>query len=92
MSNFIISYDLNGQHPTHAEMDKNIEQLGEPYARILETVWYVGSSRTVSQIHDYVNSILSENDSLLVIEGDEASFRNLLIDDQALVQAWGRNR
>lgn len=92
MANFIVSYDLNGPRPSHAEMDKHMEKAGWSRARILETVWYVGANANYEQVFDYVNSILSKNDQLIVIDAREAIFRNLLVSNQSLVDAWNRNR
>jgi hypothetical protein len=92
MANYIVSYDLNGPRPTHAEMDRHLEQLGAPYARILETVWYVGYDGTASGLLDYAKSILGSEDLLLVVEAKEAAWTSLLVDTASLQAAWNQNR
>lgn len=92
MGNFIVSYDLNGPSPTHAEMDEHLKTLNVDRGRILETVWYVGYSGTLDQLYDYVDRILSVNDRLFVTECREAVLRNLLVTSSSLISAWNRNR
>jgi hypothetical protein len=92
MANFIVSYDLNGPRPTHAEMDKHLATLHASKGRILETVWYVGYSGTFNALYDHVKSILGPEDRLLVVEASEAVFSNLLVNDESLIAAWRQNR
>ena len=92
MANFIVSYDLNGPYPSHQQMDDHIRQLPCRYGRILETVWYVGFAGTRQGLFDYVRSILSPNDQLLVVDCLDASFVNLLVNQQEFVDAWNANR
>ncbi|MGF7172107.1 hypothetical protein FHS91_003812 [Sphingobium xanthum] len=91
MANYFVSYDLNGSTPTHEQMDKHMATAGWARGRVLETVWYVGTPMNLDAVFDHVNSILSNNDQLLVIDARNASFRNLLITDESLQQAWGQN-
>lgn len=91
MSNYIVSYDLNGSTPTHKQMDDHLETLGASRGRILETVWYVAYSGTTQQLYSHVNSILSSNDRLIVIEAKGAVFRDLLIKDDSLIAHWNNN-
>jgi len=69
-----------------------LDGLGAARARILETVWYVGWHGSYEDLFEHINSIMSANDSLLVVEGKEAIWRNLLVADDALVEAWNENR
>jgi len=92
LANFIVSYDLNGPNPSHQQVDECLEQLGATRARILETVWYVGWAGSRSDLFEAVNSLLSANDQLIVVQAVDATFRNLLVDKQALVEAWNTNR
>lgn len=78
MSNYFLTYDLNGSTPTHATMDKHIKAFSPQAARVLETVWYISSSKTRIDLYNHVNSILSSNDRVLVIEASAAYYRNLL--------------
>lgn len=91
MKNLIVSYDLNGNVPTHAEMDKHIKAGCFQYARILETVWFVKTNYTAREMFEYMNSILSANDRLIVVEASDGIWRNLLINAQALEGAWNNN-
>lgn len=88
--NYLVSYDLNGPFPTHAQIDKHIEAGSALYGRILETVWYVQSAMNVKQLYDYVNSILSANDRLIVVEVGDGWVRNLLVDTPSLQGAWAK--
>ena len=88
MARYFLSYDLNGSTPTHSEMDKHLEKSFSSRQRILETVWFVCSNKTTSQVFDYVNSILSNNDRLIVIEANSGVWRNLLGGDQTLLKKW----
>lgn len=91
MANYIVSYDLNGPVPTHAQMDKHMENAGWARGRILETVWYVGAAMTQQQVFAHINSILTNNDRLIVVAASDATFRNLLVTDAALQKAWAAN-
>ena len=91
MANYIVSYDLNGSHPTHSDMDKHMASVGYARGRILETVWYVGSSANLSEVYNHINSILSTNDRLIVVEAVESQWRNLLVNSDELISAWSNN-
>ena len=92
MRNFIVSYDLNGPHPTHAEMDEHLDKVQCNYGRILETVWFIKANTTADALAAYIKQILSKNDRLVVVQGGAAIFDNLLIEDQAVVNAWNNQR
>lgn len=87
MPHYIISYDLNGPVPTHAQMDKALNSLSVEYGRVLETVWYVHSSQTIEQVAAQVNALLSKNDQFLVVEISKMQWRNLKVSDAALKAA-----
>jgi hypothetical protein len=91
MANYIVSYDLNGPKPTHKEMDDHMETAGWSRARILETVWWVGTSQTRSQVYNHVNEILSKNDQVIVVAASGANWRNLLVTSESLLAAWNAN-
>ena len=92
MANYLLSYDLNGSDPTHEDMDDHLDDSGWETARILETVWYIGAEATKKQVYEYVNSILSKNDRIIVAPVSDASFRNLLISGVDFREAWKRNK
>jgi hypothetical protein len=86
MANFIITYDLNGPHPSHKEMDDRILALGAAFVRgrILETVWYVAGPTTSVDLRNYLLPILDREDSIFVAETLNAAWMNLLVDSAAL--------
>lgn len=88
MANYVISYDLNGPTPSHASMDQHMKKAGWIYGRILETVWYVATKHTTKEVFDYINSILSNNDRLIVVHAQDAHLRNLLIKTESIQAAW----
>lgn len=92
MASFIVSYDLNGPHPSHKEMDQHLAKLGAARARILETIWYVGANSTAPQLRDYIRSILDQEDLLLVADATDAAWTKLLVNGQSLIDAWKENQ
>lgn len=91
MANYIVSYDLNGPHPSHKQMDDHLEKLGVARARILELVWYIGYSGTKKQLLDHIKSILGKEDLLIVVEANSATWTKLLVNDRSLIEAWSAN-
>lgn len=92
MANYIVSYDLNGERPTHEEMDDHLGKIGAARGRILETVWYVGFAGTIRALQDHAKSILGSEDLLLVVEAKVATWTQLLVDTESLKASWQRNR
>lgn len=88
MANYIISYDLNGYLPSHAMVDRHIRSLGIECARTLESEWYVRSSLSLAEIGTRMESILSPNDRLAIIEAKDMWVRNLLVETAPLQRAW----
>lgn len=88
--NYIVSYDLNGPVPTHAQMDAHIAKFAVEYGRILETVWYVRSGLSCEAVYNYMNSILSPNDRIIVVDAKDMWMRNLLLDIPSIQQAWAK--
>jgi hypothetical protein len=88
LKNFIVSYDLNGRTPTHAQMDAHIKAGCRQYGRILETVWYIQADTTADALAIYLWQIMSPNDRLMVVEGGRAMFKNLLVRDDEVIKAW----
>ena len=84
MPHYLITYDLNGPFPTHAQIDKVLKSLSAEYGRVLETVWYIRSSDTIEKVAAEVNALLSTNDQLLVVEISKMQWRNLKVSDVAL--------
>jgi hypothetical protein len=90
MANFIVTYDLNGPRPSHKEMDEFLESLVANRGRVLETVWWVDYAGTAAQLRDRLKTILGKEDLLLVIEAKSAAWTKLLVDNNALIQAWNK--
>ena len=88
MANYVFSYDLNGQRPTHDEMDEHLEKSGWSVGRVLETVWYIGTDSDSAAVTKYATSILSDNDSYVVVTASYMEFENLLTDEGSLQRAW----
>lgn len=82
MANFLATYDLNGPHPTHKQMDDHLRALGPTFlrGRILETVWYVAGPTNASELKGYIQRVLSPNDLLIVAEITSAAWTELLVD------------
>lgn len=92
MANYVVSYDLNGSTPTHKQMDDHIaKKAGWTRGRVLETVWYIGTTDAKEEVYKHFNAILSANDRLLVVVAADAIWRNLLISDDSLKAAWSAN-
>jgi hypothetical protein len=91
MTNFFVSYDLNGSTPTHAQMDKHLKAVAGVYGRVLETVWYLTYRGSASQLRVYLERVLSLNDRVLVMQVDALSWRNLLISDASLKRSLDAN-
>lgn len=88
MANFIVTYDLNGPTPSHKQMDDHLAKLAAKRGRVLETVWWLDYSGTAPELRDQVKTILGKEDLLLVIEAKSAAWTKLLVDNEALKQAW----
>ncbi len=88
MANFVVTYDLNGPRPSHKEMDDHISKIVANRGRVLETVWWVDFAGTAAQLRDRLRTILGPEDLLLVIEGRSAAWTKLLVNSDALKQAW----
>lgn len=88
MPNFIVSYDLNGPRPSHKEMDAHLSRIGSGRARLLETVWWINHPGTAEQLRDQITAILRPEDRLLVCECTDAAWQRLLVNGDALANAW----
>ena len=87
-TNYFVSYDLNGQRPAHAEMDQHLAKLGSCVHRVLETVWYVRTSKSLTEMYEYVNNFVSPNDRVLIIEATDCWMRNLLVPVESIQNCW----
>lgn len=92
MANYIVTYDLNGIMPTHAQVDAHIATKSDwKRGRVLETVWYIGTNASVHDVYDHFTKILGTNDRLLVVKLGNISYRNLLVDTSQLQAALLNN-
>jgi hypothetical protein len=96
--NFILSYDLNGPHPTHKQMDRHLSLVAPTYGRLLETVWYAAYAGQAADLRLYVQRIFPpydppgpRGDRVLVVQVASASWRNLLVRGQSLQAALTAN-
>lgn len=94
MANFLVTYDLNGPHPTHKQMDDHLHALGATFVRgrILETVWYVAGPTTAILLRAYIQRILSQDDLLIVAEVTSVAWTGLLVDSAEFKAAFERNQ
>lgn len=90
MANFIVTYDLNGPHPSHKQMDDHLACVGANRARVLETVWWVDYSGTAAQLRDHLQTILRREDGLLVCAVSSAAWQSLLVSDAPFKAAFER--
>ena len=88
MANFIVTYDLNGPNPSHKKMDETIHHLAATYGRVLETVWWLDYPGTAAALRDRLKTILGTEDLLLVIECKSAAWTKLLVNTEALKNAF----
>lgn len=90
MANFLVTYDLNGPHPSHKKMDDLIPKLGATCGRLLETVWWVDYTGTAAGPRDRLKTILGPEDLLLVVECKSAAWTKLLVNSQAFKDAFNK--
>ncbi|WP_339831191.1 hypothetical protein [uncultured Parvibaculum sp.] len=90
MANFIVTYDLNGPHPSHKEMDDHLQRLTARRGRVLESVWWVSYPGTAAALRDQLKTILGAEDLLLVIEAKSAAWTKLLVKNDSFIEAWNK--
>jgi hypothetical protein len=88
MPNYLVSYDLNGPHPTHGEIDQHLRKAISVGGRILETVWHIQYEGDVQDLFNYIMQILSPNDRLLVVRAEEGRCHNLIPGDLPVINTW----
>ncbi|MDX1819293.1 MAG: hypothetical protein R3197_00225 [Paracoccaceae bacterium] len=88
MANYIVTYDLNGPTPSHKQIDDHLSRVGANRGRVLETVWWVDYSGSAEQLFAYLQTIIRQEDSLLVLAVSVAAWQNLLVDGQAFKAAF----
>ncbi|MDW3222033.1 MAG: hypothetical protein R8G34_03985 [Paracoccaceae bacterium] len=90
MANMLVTYDLNGPHPSHKEMDDLIPKLAVTYGRVLETVWWVDYPGTAAQLRDRLKTILGSEDLLLLVECKSAAWTKTLLDSKSFKDAFNK--
>jgi hypothetical protein len=68
----VITYDLNTPGQKYNELYKAIKGLGDS-AHPLDSVWFVRTSLSTSQIYNRLKTYIDQNDWLLVFEADEST-------------------
>lgn len=90
MANMLVTYDLNGPNPSHKQMDDLIPKLGVNSGRVLETVWWLDYPGTAAALRDRLQTILGNEDLLLVVECKSAAWTKLLVNGQAFKNAFSK--
>jgi hypothetical protein len=78
VANYIFTYLATDGEPSRAEMDSHIDQQGSwTTARILETMWYIGTTDPSETVTAFLTGILSDDASYLVAACSHIDSRNL---------------
>lgn len=92
MANYILTYDLFGRVPTHAQVDAHIAKAGfKEFAKILDDGWYIGTPHNIAAVHRYFMKIFSENDRIVLIEIKRTMLENLEVPTEEIEEALKRN-
>lgn len=84
---YIISYDLIGPERDYESLISKIKSYGT-WAKALESVWLIRSTKSSSEIRDDLKSVIDSNDKLLIIENSGGwATRNI----SKSVTEWIRN-
>ncbi len=67
MKNYLISYDLNQTGKNYADLTAAIQTYANA-RRLLQSVWFIHSSKSSSAIRDHLFSYMDNNDELIVVE------------------------
>ena len=72
MSNKIISYDLIASGKDYSELYRAIRRIDSKAVRVLNSVWWITSPLSVSEILNQLSSSVDHNDRLMVaaVSGD----------------------
>lgn len=91
MANYIFSYDLNEPRPTPQQMDDLLKAGPWSTERLLETVWHIGTGDRHGIVVSYLRTILPDNQRFVLVDANELTFRGLLVEETAIVNAWARH-
>lgn len=83
--NLIITYDLYHPGQGYDRVEKAIKLLGT-WEKLLQTVWYVRSTRTAEQARDAIWNVMDRNDKLLVVEASASAWVGF--DADTMLQDW----
>lgn len=88
MTNLIVSYDLMSPGQNYQRVAAAIQSLG-PWAKLLESTWYVKTDLNCTQALDVVAKAADRNDKVLVVEASSAAARNVdLVPWKFLLDRW----
>lgn len=79
-NNLFISYDLNSPGQDYTTLIKKIQSLGS-WAKVQKSHWYVRSNHSATEARELILPTIDNNDSLIVIEANEAAWYNLDVSD-----------
>lgn len=74
----IISYDLRTPGRDYSSLYRAIYMIDPNATRILESVWWLTTWRSVSTVQSALSQSIDYNDRLLVVAAGEAKGTNLL--------------
>lgn len=78
---FIISYDLCQPNRDYSSLYNAIKAFGT-WGRLTESTWAIVSSRTCSEIRDYLMRFIDNNDRLIVLLcGRHAAWTKLIANN-----------
>lgn len=66
MQTHLITYDLKAPGRDYARLFQAIKSYNR-WAKVLESVWFVASEKTASEIRDHLKGFVDGNDKLLVV-------------------------
>jgi hypothetical protein len=77
-NNIFISYDLKSPGQDYSKIISEIKTLG-PWAKVLESLWFVSTTLSASDVVSKLKTKIDYNDSIIVIDAknNNASWHNL---------------
>jgi len=88
-THIIVSYDLMAPGQHYKKVADAIKSLGE-WTKVLESLWYVCTERTLEDATAAIWTSMDSNDKLFVTEISNAAWRNLLPEPAKLMHAHWR--
>lgn len=87
MANFIISYDLR-QHRDYQRLINAITGNYRIHSKVLESVWYVKSAQTATQIRDYLKMYIDADDGLAVFDITNDAWATWNCNHETMQRLW----